>query len=431
VLREKGLPDEAIASCRRAIEIDPRHARAHNNLGIALGEKGQLDEAITSYRRAIEIDPRHANAHFNLALALREKGLVDEAIACYRRAIEIDPRHAYAHFNLGVFLQARGQVDEAIASYRRALDLDPRFAKAHVNLGVALDGKGLVDEAIASFRRALELDPRLAKAHVNLGQALQAKGQLDEAIASYHRSIELDPHYPEAHCNLGLALRHKGDFRAALAAVRTGHELGSRRPDWRYPSDQWVKQCQRCVWLDDLLTAIREGKARPAGPAECLELADFCLFPKQVPATAVRFYTEAFTAQPKLADDLQAGHRYGAAQSAALASCGQGDGAGLDAAERARLRRQALDWLRADLDLWTRELKTASPRTGQTVAARMQQWLSEPSLAGLREAAALAELPAEERSLWQAFWAEVAALRMRAGEARKPPRSQPTPQPEK
>jgi tetratricopeptide (TPR) repeat protein len=430
-LRAKGQLDEAIVCLLRALELDPKMAGAHANLGNALEGKGQVDEAIACYQRAIDLDPRRAMAHHNLGNALCRKGQADEAIACYRRALDLDPNHAETHVNLGRELQGKGRVDEAITCFRRALDLNPKLSQAHGGLAHVLMSQGRVDEAVACFRRALELDPRYTWAHYNLGVLLQAKGRVDEAIACYRRVLELDPHYAEAHCNLGGCLGMRGDFRAALAAMRTGHELGSRQPDWRHPSGDWVKLFVRCVRLDDLLTATRERKARPAGPAECLELADFCSRDKHCLAAAVRFYTEAFTAEPKLAADLQAACRYRAALSAALAGCGQGqDAAGLDAAERARLRWQGLEWLRADLEAWTREHKTASPQTGQAVAARMQQWLGEPGLAGVREAAGLAELPAEERSLWQAFWADIAALRTRADEARKQPESNPTPQPE-
>jgi serine/threonine-protein kinase len=254
---------------------------------------------------------------------------------------------------------------------------------------------------------------------------------LDEAIACFRRAIDLDPEFAEAHVNLGRALCGKGDFRAALASLRTGHALGSRQPGWPHPTAVWIKQYERFVQLDDLLAAIREGKARPAGPAECVELAEFCRSEKQCPAAAVQFFTEAFAAEPKLAADPRAAHRYHAAQAAALAGCGRGqDAVGLSAAERARLRRQALEWLRADLALGTKERAAGSPQARQAVADRMQEWLSEPSLAGVRDAPGLAELPAEERSLWQAFWADVRALRTRAGEAPKPPRDRPTPHPE-
>jgi serine/threonine protein kinase/tetratricopeptide (TPR) repeat protein len=419
VLNAKGQLDEAIPCYRRVTELSPRSAAAHNNLGAALIHKGRFDEGIASFRQAVELDPKHAGAQHNLGLALMLQGQLDEAIACFRQTVRLDPKYAAAHSSLGTALQRKGQVDEAIACLRRVIELNPRSAEDHYNLGNVLQGKGRLDEAIACYRRALELDPKALSAHYNLGIVLGAQGWLDEAIACYRRALEIEPQYAQAHCNLGIALRDKGDFRAALAALRTGHALGSRRQSWPYPSDEWVKECEGFVQLDDLLAATRQGKAQPAGPAECLELADFCYDQKQCPAAAVRLYTEAFTAQPQLAADLQAAHRSRAALAAALAGCGQGqDAAGLDAAEQARLRRQALEWLRADLALWTRELKTGNAQTGQAALARMQQWLSEPSLAGVRDQSGLAELPAEERSLWQAFWADVTTLRTRASQTK-------------
>jgi hypothetical protein len=261
---------------------------------------------------------------------------------------------------------------------------------------------------------------------------VKGKGQYDEAIACFRRAIEMDPGYAEAHCNLAGALASTGDFRAALASVRTGHALGSRRKGWPRLSAEWVKHYERWVQLDDLLAATLKGKGRPAGPAECLELADFCLNPKQHATAAVRFYAEAFTAEPKLAADLQAAHRYHAALAAALAGCDQGrDAAGLSVAERARLRRQALEWLRTDLALWTMQQAAGSPQARQAVTDRMQDWLSQPSLAGVRDAPGLAGLPTEERSMWQSFWADVAATRTKDLQVPEPPASQPARRPEK
>src|SRR5262249_59110865 len=86
-----------------------------------------------------------------------------------------------------------------------------------------------------------------------------------------------------------------------------------------------------------------------AGPTDRIDLAGQCTG-KRLHRAAVRFYEEAFAAQPKLADDLDAAHRYNAACAAALAGCGAGQDADqLDDKERAGLRRQALDWPRADL----------------------------------------------------------------------------------
>jgi tetratricopeptide (TPR) repeat protein len=464
-LQVVGQLDEAIACYHRAVALAPSYATAHNNLGTALRARGQLDEAIACYRRTLELAPKYAMTHCNLGTALRDKGQLDEALACFRQAVALDPKYAVAHNNLGVVLHALGRMDEALASARRALELNPKYAQAHVTLGIALQGKGQGDEALACFRRALELDPNHPLANYNLGVVLLQKGRLDEALASARRAVELNPKFAlahnglgnvlsvkgrvdeaiacwrralefdgqlaEAHCNLGLAFRDQGDFGAALASLRTGHELGFRRKNWPYPSEEWVKRCERDLQLDGLLAATLQGKARPAGAAECVELADFCADRKR-PATAVRFFTEAFTSEPKLAADFRAGHRSRAATAAAQAGCGQGEAvAGLDAAERPRLRRQALEWLQADRALWTNQMKAGSPPARQTVATRMQEWLSDGNLAGVRDAPALRGLPAEERLLWQAFWADVAAVQTWAREAQEPPTSRPVPRPGK
>ena len=72
-LSRKGLWDETIASYRQAIELDPKNATAHNNLGVALSRKGQLDEAIACFRKAVELAPKNATVQKNLDMALAKK----------------------------------------------------------------------------------------------------------------------------------------------------------------------------------------------------------------------------------------------------------------------------------------------------------------------------------------------------------------------
>jgi tetratricopeptide (TPR) repeat protein len=301
-------------------------------------------------------------------------------------------------------------LDEAIACYRKATALDPKLAVAHTNLGNVLAGKGQVDEAIACFRKALSLDPKDAIAHYSLGNALAGKGQVEEAIACYQRAIALDPKFAEAHCNLASGLHRQGRFAEALAAYRRGHELGTKRPGWPYPSAEWVRQAERMAALEAKLTAFLKGDFQPRDAAERLGLVAVCQ-PKKLHHAAARLYAAAFAADPKLADDLKAEHRYNAACYAALAAAGQGeDGARLDGKEKARLRKQALDWLRADLTLRTKQLESGRPADRAAVQQALRHWQKDSDLAGLRDQAALAKLPAEERAACERLWADVAAL---------------------
>jgi hypothetical protein len=115
-----------------------------------------------------------------------------------------------------------------------------------------------------------------------------------------------------------------------------------------------------------------------------------------------------------LAEDLSTQYRHCAACVAAYAGCGQGeDAAPLDQKEHARLRQQALDWLRADLALWVKQLED-SPQSAPKVRDRMESWQRDPPFAGVRDREALAKLPKAERDTWRKFWAEVAATRDKA-----------------
>jgi serine/threonine-protein kinase len=449
VLYGKGQVDEAIACYKKAIELDPKYAHAHLCLANALWTKGRVDEAIACYRKAIELDPKYAEAHCNLGNALRGKGRVDEAIACYqkalaldpklpnaqlglgnvlcdvrqdydgaiacfRKALALDPKYAHAHANLGNALRGKGQVDEAIACYQKALALDPKHAAAHTSLGVALSMKGRVDEAIACYKKALELDPKHAAAHYSLGNALRGKGQVGEAIACYRKALALDPKYAEAHCNLGTILASQGRFAESLAAFRRGHELGTQQPGWRYPSAEWVREAEATAAAEAKLPAFLKGEFHPADNKDRLALLRVCPA-KKLYFTQSGLAAAAFAADPKLAEDLKVQHRYNAACAAALAAAGQGeDAARLDDAERAKLRGQALAWLKADLTAWTKLLDAGSPQERLSVVRTMRHWQQDTDLAGLRDAAALAKLPADERSAFEKLWADVAALLKKA-----------------
>jgi hypothetical protein len=74
---------------------------------------------------------------------------------------------------------------------------------------------------------------------------------------------------------------------------------------------------------------------------------------------------------------------------------------------RLRLRKQALDWLRADLASRAKQLQAANPNGRAAVERTMQDWQKDADLAGVRDPEARAKLPEAERNEWDALWAEV------------------------
>jgi hypothetical protein len=237
---------------------------------------------------------------------------------------------------------------------------------------------------------------------------------VDEALAEYQAAVRLSEEQflggglqARAHTGLALALADKGRFEEAIAEWREALRL--------IPNDAWVRKN----------FAITLGKW-----AWQYQQPD-----KQLYAAAALHYAEAFATDPKVGDDPNTFRRYNAACAAALAGCGQGkDAAALGEQERARLRRQALDWLQADLaawQYWHGVLNVASQakdadKTRSLVRQQMEHWQQDGDFAGVRGVEALARLPQAERRNWEKLWQSVQALASKAAAAPAPgPPTQP------
>ena len=443
LLDDQGKPAEAVAALAKAVELCPEYAEAHNNLGIALRNQGKFAEAVVAIKKAVELKPDDAKAFSNLGITLRCLGKFPEAEAAIRRAIELQPDLAGAYYNLGTVLEDEKKSVEAIAAYRQAIARQPKYAEAYNNLGdilcmqgkpaeavpalrkaidlksdffeaygnlaIALESQGKLAEAADAYRKAISINGSNAELHYRLGNLLRSQDKLAEAADAYRKAIACQADHAEAYCNLGQTLRREGRFADALAALKKGDALGSRRPNWTYPSSEWVSAAELLVSLDGKLLRVLKGDAQPADAAERMGMAQMCHAYKGLNVTAVNFYAQSFAEQPRLADDVRGEHRYNAACAAALAASGRGaDANKLDDAERGRLRRQALDWLTSDLACWAKLADAAAARP--EVRQAIQQWQKDPDLAGLREAGALAKLTPIERSAWQKLWADAAEL---------------------
>jgi Flp pilus assembly protein TadD len=384
---------------------------------LALGAQGRPTEAEAELREAIRLRPNLAEAHNNLSNALADQGKYDEAGAELREAIRLRPNFAEAHRNLALVLTERQKHADAEVELREAIRLRPDYAEAHYDLGRVLNALGKYAEAVTELRKAIRLRPNYPEAYNSLGLALGAQGRPTEAEAELREAIRLRPNYADAHNNLGIVLRQQGRFAESLDTLRRSHELVAKLPRPPYPSAELVRQAEQLVALDAKLAKVLKAGAQPTGIAERIDLAKMCQQFKQLYAAAARFYADAFAAEPRLADDLRGQNRYNAACAAAQAGCGQGgDAAQLDEPERARLRRQALDWLRADLAAWGKRLEAQPDPARGAVRQTMAHWQQDTDFAGVRGPEPLARLPEAERRGWQQLWADVEALRQRATE---------------
>jgi tetratricopeptide (TPR) repeat protein len=408
--------EEALAECQESLALKADRHEAQNLLGTIYAERKMWDKAIAAYLKAIEIKPDFARAHYNLGNAYEDQGMFQEAKAAYLEAIRLKPDYAKAHGRLGGALMRKGLLDDAIEELRKAVRYGKDDPVPHGNLSKALEQKGLMKEAVAEAREAVRLAPDDPRDQYGLGTTCLHANLLDEAIAPLKEAIRLEPKYAEAYCNLGHALQRQGQFREALPYFQRGHELGVARPNWRYPSAQWVAECRRLVDLDRRFARLLS-TAWPEDAREQVALAFFCAEHKEQFGLAARWMGEALAAEPGLADVPKYENRFVAAALAALAGTGKGkDAPALNDKDRARFREQSRAWLQADLSAWAKHLDGGTEKAVRDVRQALVRWQRSAAFDAVR-GDRLDGLPTEEREAWRKLWADTEALDKKARKA--------------
>ena len=175
-----------------------RDAVAYNNRGIAYRAKGDNDSAIADYTKAIEINPKFARASTTAASPTVPRVTTTAPSPTTPRPSRSIQSYASAYHNRGLAYRAKGDNDHAIEDATKAIEIDPEFTSAYYNRGLAYHAKGDNDRAIADQTMAIGINPRHASAYHNRGLAYRAKGNNDRAIADQAKAIEINKEYADA-----------------------------------------------------------------------------------------------------------------------------------------------------------------------------------------------------------------------------------------
>jgi len=215
---------KAKAAAMKAIEIDDSHAEAWASLAaVKMWFDWDWEEAERAYRRAIELNPNYALAHDGYAMLLCQRGRFDEAIEQITRASDLDPLSLIIAVHAGWPFYFARDYESAIRRFRKALELDENFIPAHGWLGMALGQQHRYTEALEAFRRALEVDripilmAMLGHTHAIAGHSAQAQEVLT-ALEYEAQSRYISP-YDLAVIHAGL-----GDNGAALRELERAFE---------------------------------------------------------------------------------------------------------------------------------------------------------------------------------------------------------------
>jgi tetratricopeptide (TPR) repeat protein len=151
--RREAMP-RAKAAALTALKLDETLAEAHASLAfVEMHYEWNWSASEQEFRRAIELNPNYATAHQWFAYWMMAQGRIEESLDENSRARKADPLSIIIRSDTVDLLECAGRFDEAIEKAREAMDLDPDFRLTHFFLGTAYIGKQMYGEAIAEFKK--------------------------------------------------------------------------------------------------------------------------------------------------------------------------------------------------------------------------------------------------------------------------------------
>jgi tetratricopeptide (TPR) repeat protein len=191
--------DEALATCAKAIELNPKEYRAYALSGYAYQAQHKLKSASEAFAKAIELRPDIKELYLSKSQADLFRNAPEEALSAARQAVKLDPRYAKAHLMIGTLLKWDKQHQtEAITAYETALNINPQLWSAYDDLGAILASANEQKRAEDLLRKGMATDPNHMAGRFTLGRMFVKQGRLVEARELWDgRTSDEDHTFPQ------------------------------------------------------------------------------------------------------------------------------------------------------------------------------------------------------------------------------------------
>ena len=182
---DQGKFNKAIATFKRALEIEPSYTDAAVGLSIILNDIGRYDEAkkVFEEARALldqkkqaatpDVNEIFSNKHAELADMYLQYKRFDESAEQYQRAIALSAKKVDLTLRLAECYVQAGQKDKAVKELKTLLNYDPRLTAPRLKLGLILYNSHHIAEAVDQWENILRYEPKNQEAlrYLKMAQA--------------------------------------------------------------------------------------------------------------------------------------------------------------------------------------------------------------------------------------------------------------------
>lgn len=187
----------AMDKLKKAIDLDPHNVDAHSTLGLLYNALGQHEQAEASFKQALRIEPNNSAALNNYGQFLCQRTRYEEGQKAIMKAVE-NPLYRNAenaYYNAGVCALSGHQLEQADANFRKALELDPQMAPALLQMAEL----SLQQQHALQGRAYLQRYTALAQPNArSLWLGVQIERQLGDRDAEASYGLQLERNFPDS-----------------------------------------------------------------------------------------------------------------------------------------------------------------------------------------------------------------------------------------
>jgi serine/threonine protein kinase/tetratricopeptide (TPR) repeat protein len=192
LLSQSGDFSGAEREIQRGLELNSDLPEAHNASTMLNLMRGRFEGAIATAKRAIELEPLSVARVFTLGVVYYCARQFDRAIEQFRRALEIDSSNAFGHVVMAdayaYFNEPEKAVEEcevAMALGRSAEMVRLNAAATYIKVGKVQQGRKILDEAEKAWKPGVPLSHLIASVHARLGEKDAAFEWLEKAFEEH------------------------------------------------------------------------------------------------------------------------------------------------------------------------------------------------------------------------------------------------------
>jgi len=222
--RDQGKFREAAIQYANAVQVDPRFAEAHYQLGETYLKLSDPRRAFNEFSRTVDLAPDNYSAHLELANLLIVNRQPKDAEPHLDAMRQKQPDSPDTHIAWAHYYAAKDEMAPALQEMQKAIAADPSRSESYLNLALLQLRANLPDQAEINFKKAADLGPKVMNAQLALGGFYQSRNRMPEAEQQFKHAIDVDPKDTApraAYARLLMAENKKPEVEAFLRRTKT------------------------------------------------------------------------------------------------------------------------------------------------------------------------------------------------------------------